>query len=163
MEWKTKETIPTTYCNVILKFNKPFGDQLPEDEQDPSYYCLELKEVGDGDNHEYDIFNQCDCWCYLDELISLNDEIEFMSDQCELATQSMNVFEKVAMAKQERAQTYESLLRECLDMLKIRSELSLENIEYQNKVNNLIDKIYQNLKDRKESLNGNQTRTNLEE
>ena len=140
MEWKTKDELPTTYCLVVLKFNNPFGDQMPEDEQDPSYYCLELREDGDGDNSEYKIFNQCDCWCYLDELIDLKDQIDFYQEQYDLAIQSMNVFEKVAMKKQEKAQTYEALLRECFDMLEIKKDLS-NNSEYQNKTNELIEKI----------------------
>lgn len=159
MEWKTKDELPTTYCLVILKFNKPFGDQMPEDEQDPSYYCIELKEDGDGDNHEYEIFNQCDCWCYLDELIDLKDQIDFFQEQCDLATQSMNVFEKVAMKKQERAQSYESLLRECLDMLEIKKDLT--NGDYQIKINELIDKI-SNIVNTKGNNDENNQRASLE-
>lgn len=161
MEWKTKEELPITYCLVVLKFNKPFGDQLPEDEQDPSYYCLELREEGDGDNREYEIFEQCDCWCYLDELINLKDKIDFFHDQYDLAIQSMNVFEKVAMKKQENAQTFELLLRECLDMLKIKSDLISNNGDYQNRINQLVEKISNHINDEGGS-DGNQKRSSVE-
>ncbi len=73
--WKTNNEIPTTYVNVVMKFDEPFGDQLPKDEQDPEYECIEMRDPGDGNDLCWQWFEQCSTWCYLDDLIRCSKDI----------------------------------------------------------------------------------------
>ena len=78
--YKPTEEKPITYSNIIMEFPKPFGNQLSEDEQDPVYECYQMKYYGDGDNHEWEVFKQCNRWCYLDDLIQCSEDICTISD-----------------------------------------------------------------------------------
>ena len=77
---KPSEEKPTSYTNVVMEFLKPYGNQIPEDEQEPIYECYEMKYYGDGDNYEWNIFEQCNRWCYLDDLVQCSKDICTISD-----------------------------------------------------------------------------------
>ncbi|MCM1497295.1 MAG: hypothetical protein NC124_02400 [Clostridium sp.] len=67
--WKTPDEKPIAYCKVVMEFKRPYGDQIPEDEQDPVYECYEMRYYGDGDGCEWEYLKQCSRWCYLEDLV----------------------------------------------------------------------------------------------
>lgn len=73
--WKTNNEIPETYINVVMEFDEPFGNQIPKDEQDPEYECIEMRDPGDGDDLCWQWFEQCSRWCYLDDLVKCSHDI----------------------------------------------------------------------------------------
>lgn len=73
--WHSKDEKPLPYNNVVMEFDRPFGDQLPDDEQDSAYECVMMRYYGDGDGHEWVWLKQCNRWSYLDDLVQCSKDI----------------------------------------------------------------------------------------
>lgn len=73
--WHSKDEKPIPYMNVVMEFDKPYGDQLSNEEQDPAYECVEMKYYGDGDGHEWKWLKQCNRWAYLEDLVQCSEDI----------------------------------------------------------------------------------------
>lgn len=72
--WHKNNEKPMPYKMLVMEFDKPFGDQLPKEEQDAVYECYEMRYYGDGNGREWQALKQCNRWAYLDELVSDNEE-----------------------------------------------------------------------------------------
>lgn len=72
--WHKNNEKPMPYKILVMEFDKPFGDQLPKEEQDAVYECYEMRYYGDGNGREWQALKQCNRWAYLDELVSDNEE-----------------------------------------------------------------------------------------
>ena len=79
--WHSVNELPTTYINIVVKFDLPFGDQIPADEQDPYYDCFDLRDEDDDGSWSMNRFKQCSIWCYLDDLVRCSEDIYTISNK----------------------------------------------------------------------------------
>lgn len=104
--WHSNKQKPIPYKLVVMEFDKPFGDQLPPDEQESVYECYEMRYYGDGNGREWQAFKQCNRWAYLEDIIATENHVN------EVVQLNESIMYDLGVADTKLAKAHR-LLKEC--------------------------------------------------
>lgn len=145
--WHKNYEKPMSHKLTVMEFDKPFGDQLPKEEQDAVYECYEMRYFGDGNGREWQILKQCNRWAYLDELVSDNKE---KTAKIHILTESQMSLENTIGELSEEKSKLEHKNKETMSMFKYINEQYANSILISQQRANCIDELKKQLSEHKE-------------